>query len=432
MTAEGVIARQGHETADGRLFQRFEFRETVRLRAQFEETGYGHDGAVAVGVITRHEVRDNGDVYAWMSFADTDRGREAAQLVDQGALSGISIDGSNTWAYEVSTRLLNEHGAVVTEEQEAAAEAAWIVDERAKARRAVLDAGGDEDDADAAEERVWPDWHAIMLANRWRAQTVFERTVIAAATLVATPAFPDAEIRYTGTPFAAAQTEVMAGAVPVYPAAAFARRNFARLTPITWTDYTDAAGAEWIVASGHAAPWDVPHEVTGQVLRRNDFSLKKYLTGEFLLDDGTTVAIGQLTVGEFHGRSSAVTGKKMSNSELLEHYERSDLGAAHWTAYLDDHGLQVCGVVSPHATPAQIEQAIACPPSVHTRRTAGTMTLYGLLAVPSQGFVIERYDDDGDSHEIAASWAGIGAGERRVLTVGHAAAVAAADRQVFG
>lgn len=390
-TANGNIAFVG-ETGDGRKIDSYEFRQfPLTLRAVFADRAGPHENAVPVGKITSAKIRGDA-VFAEMEFADTAHGRYAAKLADDEILTGISIDGADVREYEVTWEVVDEAGTVI-----------------------------DVDFFDIPME--------TMEENRWRVRTVFERVVIAAATLVATPAFPEARITYTGDGFAEGEgdapdapktpdMEIMASShLPIFPALGFEKRTFTAPTAIQFEEITAADGETWAILYGHVAPWNEPHlaSLDGNpiILRKNDFSCSMFNKGEVLLDNGERVWTGFYTVGKNHGRP-VNRNQPLSNAQLLEHYDDPNSAGAIIHAYNEAHGVAICGIVPPWADLEQVMQAMTAPPSVHARRTGGVMTLYGVLGVCIPGYAVERgqggtVDAEDSYHEIAASWAPINA-----------------------
>lgn len=405
-TGEGVIARIG-ETSDGRFIESYEFRQMpIHLRAVFKDIG-SHDNAVPVGRIIAASVQQNGEVFAKFEFADTDAGAYAAKLLDEDALRGVSIDGSDVKSYEVRHEVVNEEGSVVDVDME------------------QLD-------------------YETMQANRWRIRTVYERVVIAAATMVAIPAFDTAYLRYTGAGFEEGEgrSEIAASGMIRYPAAAFVKKKFARATGPEFFEVTADDGNVYTAFTAHLAPWNEPHLASiGSrspiVLRKNDFTATKFNKGFMPLDDGTSIGVGQLTVGLQHARPRGQ--RPLTDQELADHYDNSAFGAADIHVYKDEHGPVMMGILRESATEDQVRQAMTCPPSVHTRRNRqGEMQLFGVLAVNIQGFGVARAHE-GEIEEIAASWLGVGQpapelppGQTMADQITAALRLSALDSQVLG
>ncbi|WP_291465632.1 hypothetical protein, partial [Actinomyces sp.] len=92
---EGVIAREGEMTGDGRLIEDGALRWDdlpIPLRVAFKDVG-GHDGAEVCGRIETVERRDGGDIYATGTFdLGSAVGTEAFHQVSEQMSNGVSID----------------------------------------------------------------------------------------------------------------------------------------------------------------------------------------------------------------------------------------------------------------------------------------------------------------------------------------------------
>jgi hypothetical protein len=392
-SAEGPIAFVG-ETGDGRLMERYEFRQfPLTLRAVFTQLtgGGGHNNAEVVGKLVSAQVLETGEVWARVEFADTEAGAYAARLVNEEALPGISIDGADIYEFEIRYEIVTESGEVL--------------------------------DVSAMPRMLDPE---AVRELRIRTRVVYERIVIGAATLVSVPAFPNARLKYTGEGFdedegrsvTSSNAEIAASALPTYPWQAFELRKtgFDRLTAPDFENFVADDGQTYGMCYGHMAPWDVEHLAsidTGKpiVLRREDFDLSQFNSGVTLLDNGEKVFTGYITVGQNHaraGRGGTHPGRRsLRAQDLIDHYDRSDSAGAVITTWPDDFGVAFCGIVKPDADVEQMRQVMECGPSVHSKRINGTMTLFGVLAVPIEGFPVARGQGD-HMEEIAASWFGAG------------------------
>jgi hypothetical protein len=168
LTIQGELASE----SDRRTFDLFTWREPpLTLRVQTEDFG-GHDGASPVasidGLLT---LSDGRRVWGWGTFSDTEAGVTAETWVGEGVLRGVSVDpGEYTYVEEIT----DPEGNLVTMEQ--------VYELYALADEALDD--GDED--------AYGEVMAQIDALQWRLR--FTSYEIAAATLVATPAFKDAKI----------------------------------------------------------------------------------------------------------------------------------------------------------------------------------------------------------------------------------------------
>jgi len=171
---QGVLTIQGElaSESDRRMFDLFTWRQPpLTLRVQTEDFG-GHDGASPVGTIDGLlTLSDGRRVWGWGTTSDTEPGQTAATWVEEGVLRGVSVDpGEFTYVEEIT----DPDGNLVTMEE-------------VYRLYALADEALDADDEDAYAEVM-----AQIDALQWR--TRFPTYEIAAATLVATPAFRDAKI----------------------------------------------------------------------------------------------------------------------------------------------------------------------------------------------------------------------------------------------
>src|SRR5690606_590085 len=172
----GVIAREGVQTGDGRVFAEgaiyWEGDGPWPLRWTPQDHG-AHDGAVPVGTVETIERRDGGVIWASGTIdTDGEYGAEVVRLMEEGLLRGVSID-PDDWAVTVIDTTITE-----AELEEAEAEL-----------MAMLAAAGDPDPG------TGPDAGAVLYEDE--AGAIIERYTrarIRALTLVDIPAFADAEI----------------------------------------------------------------------------------------------------------------------------------------------------------------------------------------------------------------------------------------------
>lgn len=92
----GVIAREGVETGDHRMFEKgaVTFRDLPRdFAVIFEDGSWGHEKAVIVGAIDSGEVRPNGDVWGEGYLLDDDPWADRyANMLRQQVGRGVSVD----------------------------------------------------------------------------------------------------------------------------------------------------------------------------------------------------------------------------------------------------------------------------------------------------------------------------------------------------
>lgn len=138
---------------------------------------------------------------------------------------------------------------------------------------------------------------------------------------------------------------------------------------------------------GHAAQWGSCHigqeGTCVQPPRENEHAY--YQTGEVKCDDGTRVAVGQITVGTGHAPLH------LGAAPAAEHYDNTGAAVADVAVGNDAHGIWVAGAVRPGADPLRVyELQAAGQVSGDWRRIGGQLRLVGLLAVNVPGFPVPR------------------------------------------
>jgi len=163
------------------------------------------------------------------------------------------------------------------------------------------------------------------------------------------------------------------------PAAWFADPKLSVPTPITITD----SGRIY----GHAAQWGTCHVGYADtcVQPPREDAHPYYMTGEVVCDDGTPVAVGQITVGTGHAPLHLGAGP------AAEHYDNTGHAVADVAVGNDRHGIWVAGAIRPGADPDLVHQLRAAGQvSGDWRRIGGQLRLVGLLAVNVPGFPVPK------------------------------------------
>lgn len=163
------------------------------------------------------------------------------------------------------------------------------------------------------------------------------------------------------------------------PAVWFTDPKLSLPTPITVTD----DGRIY----GHAAQWGSCH--IGQegvcVQPPHENAHPYYRTGEVACDDGSRVAVGQITVGTGHAPLN------LGASPAAEHYDNTGAAVADVAVGNDAHGIWVAGAIRPGADPLKVyELQAAGQVSGDWRRIGGELRLVGLLAVNVPGFPVPK------------------------------------------
>lgn len=180
-------------------------------------------------------------------------------------------------------------------------------------------------------------------------------------------------------PFRALHAVAASGGVWQPPAAWFSDPKLSLPTPITVTD----DGRIY----GHAAQWGSCH--IGQegvcVQPPHEEQHPYYRTGEVKCDDGSRVAVGQITVGTGHAPLH------LGASPAAEHYDNTGAAVADVAVGNDAHGIWVAGAVRPGADPLKVHELQAAGQvSGDWRRIGGQLRLVGLLAVNVPGFPVPK------------------------------------------
>ena len=370
---EGVIAREGEMTGDGRLIEDGALRWDdlpIPLRVAFKDVG-GHDGAEVCGRIETVERRDNGDIYATGTFdLGSATGTEAFRQVSEQMSNGVSIDTD-----DVTFRIM--------------AKADIIADD-------VADSG---DDADP-EGRV-----QVAAMSPSDELTVIESARLRAATLVAVPAFATARIYAAGQTPGTSETaeldenvdskEKMARSGGADPLSRDSLTAAAIPTapPEAWFKDPALTGPTALVVEddgrvyGHIAAWGTCH--IGQIGKcveppTSPSNYAYFRTGALLTAEGTSVAVGHLTMGTGHA------GPRDSANAAAEHYDNTGTVFADVAAGEDAYGIWVAGSLRPGITAEQVRVARSAPISGDWRTIRGSLELVGALAVNVPGFPVPR------------------------------------------
>lgn len=373
---EGVIAREGEQTGDGRLIEVGALRWDelpIPLRVAFKDVG-GHDGAEVCGRIEVVERRDNGDIYATGTFdLGSAVGTEAYRQVSEKMSNGVSIDTD-----DVTFRIM------------------------AKADLASAD---DDDDTDASPEADEEGRVKVASMSSSDEVTVIESARLRAATLVAVPAFASARVYAAGqVPAPAEPSEsgenadseadfarsedadplnrdaLIAAAIPTAP-------------PEAWFKDPGLTGPTALVIEddgrvyGHIAAWGTCH--IGQIGKcveppTSPSNYAYFRTGAIQTAEGVSVAVGHLTMDTGHA------GPRDSASQAAAHYDNTGYVFADVAAGEDAYGIWVAGSLRPGIPAERVRVARSAPISGDWRTIRGSLELVGALAVNVPGFPVPR------------------------------------------
>lgn len=367
---EGVIAREGEMTGDGRLIEDGALRWDdlpIPLRVAFKDVG-GHDGAEVCGRIETVERRDGGDIYATGTFdLGSAVGAEAFRQVSEQMSNGVSIDTD-----DVTFRIMA----------------------KADMPEADIADSGNSSDTDS-EGRV-----KVAAMSSSDELTVIESARLRAATLVAVPAFATARIYAAGKapakPVEDSETReaVEASAEPVSQSRdSLTAAAIPTAPPEAWFKDPALPGPTALVVEddgrvyGHIAAWGTCH--IGQIGKcveppTSPSNYAYFRTGALRTAEGTTVAVGHLTMGTGHA------GPRDSANAAAEHYDNTGTVFADVAAGEDAYGIWVAGSLRPGISAEQVRVARSAPISGDWRTIRGSLELVGALAVNVPGFPVPR------------------------------------------
>lgn len=251
----------------------------------------------------------------------------------------------------------------------------------------------DEDGKEITEE----DWWDLPIDAKV-IQTITKAELIG-FTMVATPAFGETQIEFNPereTRDAAVVASAAAEFKPrVYPAAAFSDPGLAGPTEVQMDPATGRI-------FGHLACFGACHRsIQSQcvIAPRSPSQYAQFHTSpSLLLDDGSRLPVGRLTVGTGHAPDKA------SGAVALAHYDNTGTCFALVRVGEDAHGIWVSGVAAPWATPEQIEMGLSAPLSGDWRDFGQGLDLIAALAVNTPGFAVRGRDGaDGRPAALVAS-----------------------------
>lgn len=373
---EGVIAREGEMTGDGRMIEDGALRWDdlpIPLRVAFKDVG-GHDGAEVCGRIEAVERRGDGDIYATGTFdLGSAVGTEAFRQVSEQMSNGVSIDTD-----DVTFRIMA----------------------KADMPEAVEPSPSDEDAEPDPDGRV-----KVAAMSSSDELMVIESARLRAATLVAVPAFATARVYAAGQAPSTSETperdenadsgEKMARSAGADPLSRDALTASAIPTapPEAWFKDPQLTGPTALVVEddgrvyGHIAAWGTCH--IGQVGKcveppTSASNYAYFRTGALQTAEGTSVAVGHLTMGTGHA------GPRDSANAAAEHYDNTGTVFADVAAGEDAYGIWVAGSLRPGITAEQVRVARSAPISGDWRTIRGSLELVGALAVNVPGFPVPR------------------------------------------
>jgi hypothetical protein len=315
-----------------------------------------HLDSVIVGMADRVWPQQDPDgtfVYAEGPFdLGSEKGREAARLVGEGFMNGVSIDPD----------------MVAVEERFYSTDTALPVDVEAMGEDAFFQALND-----GAIERmsVFTDWRVMNV-------TFTQQHALDEARIEPVWEYERASGDALGLAASAAAAEVH-----TYDAGDFADPGLTELTPLQVTE----DGRVY----GHLAGWDTCHiSFPGTCVTapksKTDYAL--FHLGEILTDRGP-LAVGKITLGGGHAEPRA------GFLAAIEHYDDAGTCVATVRAGEDDHGIWLAGRLVDGVRPDQVEALMRSPLSgdwrrINSRPVKGNLELVAALCVNVPGFPIPR------------------------------------------
>lgn len=331
----GVLSGDRRRFADGGITNR-----DLPLPMQWvEKASFGHDGAEVVGSIETITY-EGGLIHFTGHRLKTERAAEVAEMIASGALRGVSVDLDST-----VVEYVNEDGTPFD---------AWM-----------WEPGDPEPIAQITEGRI------------------------AAATIVAIPAFQEAYVALgTGGEKPEFEEALTASAAPAYTLAAeqitypadwFLDPEFEKVTPLTITE--DGR------VFGHAAAWGVCHlgfaqrECITAPHSQTDYG---YFRLKTVLTEHGEMPVGTITIDTDHASLTMPAGQAMA------HYDDTGKPIAYINVGEDKHGIWFAGAIRQSATAEEIEELRGSTLSGDWRPTPRGREFVGVLAVNVPGFPVPR------------------------------------------
>jgi hypothetical protein len=159
----------------------------------------------------------------------------------------------------------------------------------------------------------------------------------------------------------------------------FANPNLGQVTPIVVTE----AGRVY----GLAAQWGQCHLgfMSECVMPPHEDYHGYFMTGELVCDDGSRIAVGQITAGIEHAPLP------MRAASATKHYEDTNAVVADVVVGNDQHGIWVAGAVRPWAQASRVASLRGSGQvSPDWRRIGGSLRMVALLTVNTSGYTVPR------------------------------------------
>jgi len=142
---------------------------------------------------------------------------------------------------------------------------------------------------------------------------------------------------------------------------------------------------------GHLALWNTCHAGRANgaysscmYAPHSRSAYSQFHLGAILCEDGSEIPIGRFTIGTGHAPLH------LNAAAARAHYDNTGTCVAFGRAKDGVFGIWVCGAIKSDATPEQIRDFRACPPSGDWRNHDHTLELQAALAVNAAGFPVPR------------------------------------------
>lgn len=216
----------------------------------------------------------------------------------------------------------------------------------------------------------------------------FTKAMIIGTTMVSTPAF---DTRFELDPERSSrEVAIVASVATLFTPAVYDHRLFEdpKLSAPTLPSYDVKTGRVF----GHIALFGQCHRGIQDdctIVPRSPSNYREFHTSpSLLLDDGSNLPLGRLTVGTGHAAT------RLGAGPAIAHYDNTGTCFALVRAFEDKFGIAFSGVVAPGASPEKIQEGLAAPLSGDWRDRGMGRDLIAALAVNTPGFNVRGYDDE--------------------------------------
>lgn len=218
-------------------------------------------------------------------------------------------------------------------------------------------------------------------------KVIFHRGRIRGATLVALPAFVEAQLHLVDDEGDA----LVASGIPVDPPREwFEDPQLDEPTP--WTVEDDGR------VYGHMALWSSCHQTFPNrcVTPPREGDYPYFMRRELKTAEGELVGVGPITMGTGHAST------RLGAVPAAEHYDHTGAAVVDVAVGEDKFGIWIAGALRSTVSPVQLRALRGAALSGDWRRIGGRLRLVAVLAVNVPGFPIPRMRAQVDDHDVAA------------------------------